>query len=119
MVTLSSVVISEHIRRFVLEVQQRFKVLEVYLFGSQVTGSADQWSDIDILVVSPDFSNDRHEARLALMQIARSVDKLIEQHPMAPEDFNISTPLAYEVKNRGVRISLHIGEKPENSPRAG
>jgi predicted nucleotidyltransferase len=34
-----------------------FNVSFGVLFGSQVTGTANEWSDIDLVVVSPDFDN--------------------------------------------------------------
>ena len=108
MVTLSIEIVAENIRRFVDEVQHLYDVRAVYLFGSQVMGEQDKWSDIDLLVVSPDFRADRQESRLALMRIARQIDARIEPHPMSPEDFNESNPLAYEVKHKGIRISIGL-----------
>jgi predicted nucleotidyltransferase len=105
MVTISSEVVSGNINQFIKQVVRAFKVEGIYLFGSQVTGRATEWSDIDLLVISPDFQSDRHEARLALMRIARNIDHRIEPHPMTPEEFNPSNPIAYEVQRNGVRIS--------------
>ena len=106
MVTLSLEVVEESIRRFVAEVKRQHDVQAIYLFGSHVTGNTHKWSDIDLLVVSPDFGADRLEARLGLMRIARHIDNRIEPHPLAPKDFNINNHLAYEVQRAGVRISI-------------
>ena len=106
MVTLSLEVVEESIRRFVTEVKRQHNVQAIYLFGSHVTGNTQKWSDIDLLVVSPDFRATRLEARLGLMRIARHIDDRIEPHPLAPEDFNINNQLAYEVQRAGVRISI-------------
>jgi len=75
-----------------------------YLFGSQVTGKAHEWSDIDILLISPDFVGNRVDTRVELMGLARDVDDRIEPHPMSPEEFELSNPLAAEVMRTGVEI---------------
>lgn len=54
----------------------------VVLFGSQARGTAHQWSDIDIIVVSPQFDNlhDRFYVDL-LWRVAARVDSAIEPLP--------------------------------------
>lgn len=49
------------------------------VFGSQVTGMADQWSDIDVLVVSPLFDLPRRRADVDLLwRVAARTDSRIE-----------------------------------------
>lgn len=52
------------------------------VFGSQASGRAHQWSDIDLLVVSPQFDEmkDRHWINL-LWRLAARVDSRIEPIP--------------------------------------
>jgi predicted nucleotidyltransferase len=52
------------------------------VFGSQATGTAHKWSDIDLLVVSPQFDamRDRSSAYL-LWRLAARVDSRIEPIP--------------------------------------
>jgi hypothetical protein len=49
------------------------------IFGSRVAGTADRWSDIDLLVVSPQFDHPRNRQDLNLLwrQAAR-IDSRIE-----------------------------------------
>ena len=50
------------------------------VFGSWVTGKADEWSDIDLLVVSPRFDSERRRHDInALWHIAADIDSRIEQ----------------------------------------
>ena len=52
------------------------------IFGSQTTGKADEWSDIDLLVVSPRF--DEHYSRQdvdLLWRLAAHSDSRIEPLP--------------------------------------
>jgi predicted nucleotidyltransferase len=49
------------------------------VFGSQVTGQAHAWSDIDLLVVSPQFDNMKDRSGINLLwRLAARVDSRIE-----------------------------------------
>ncbi len=43
------------ISRFVALLSKAVRVEAIVLYGSYVNGSPDEWSDIDIAVISPDF----------------------------------------------------------------
>ena len=76
-----------------------------YVFGSQINGKAHKWSDIDIGIISPNFSDDRFEERIKLMRIGDEIDTAIEPHPFTPEDFEDKYySLAQEVKKTGIKI---------------
>jgi uncharacterized protein len=96
--------IRRRVERFAALLKERQHVDAVYLYGSQVTGTACPWSDIDVAVVSPEFSDNLFQARVALLRLAAQVDDRIEPTPFAPEDFTPSNPLASEVQRTGVRI---------------
>ena len=52
------------------------------IFGSQLTGKTDVWSDIDLLVVSSNFNDRRSREDINLMwQIAARTDNRIEPVP--------------------------------------
>ena len=53
-----------------------------YLFGSYRLGKASRDRDIDLLVVSPDFTDNVIEDRMKLMRARREVDYRIEPHPV-------------------------------------
>jgi predicted nucleotidyltransferase len=40
---------------FVSRLRKRYRVRRLILFGSRAEGRADEWSDYDFVVVSPDF----------------------------------------------------------------
>lgn len=48
------------IEAFTARIAERYRVERVVLFGSYALGTPHALSDIDILVVSPDFSPDRY-----------------------------------------------------------
>ena len=85
-------------------VPQRLRVDAAYLFGSQAVASARPWSDIDVAVISPDFSEDLFEERLALMRCAAEIDDRIEPQPFMPERSGPNDPVADEIARNGVRL---------------
>jgi predicted nucleotidyltransferase len=92
------------VERFLAFVRQRLRVEAAYLYGSQAVGSARPWSDIDVAVVSPDFSENLFQERVTLMQWAAAIDDRIEPQPFTPERFGPNDPLASEISRHGVRL---------------
>jgi predicted nucleotidyltransferase len=92
------------VERFLAVVRQRLRVDAAYLYGSQAVGLARPWSDIDVAVISPDFSDDLFQERVALMQWAAAIDDRIEPQPFTPDRFGPNDPLASEISHHGVRL---------------
>jgi len=82
-----------------------YRVHAAYIYGSHSKGNANVWSDIDVAVISPDFSENLFDERLRLMKIAANIDDRIEPHPFRVEDFDSSNPLANEIQKYGILIS--------------
>ena len=97
--------VAASLRQFLAAVRKQWRVEAAYLYGSQTRGTATEWSDIDVAVVSPDFSDDLFEERLTLMRLAAQVDDRIEPHPFRPQDFDTSAPLVGEIRRTGVRVA--------------
>ena len=53
----TNVEIADVVQAIVTELQPRISVDKVILFGSYASGTPKRWSDIDIAIVSPSFSN--------------------------------------------------------------
>jgi predicted nucleotidyltransferase len=83
-----------------------FKITEAFLFGSYVRGTAKEWSDIDIALVSPDFTGDRFMDRQKIVPFRRKIDVRLEPMPFRPKDFRDDPVMAEEIKQTGKRISL-------------
>jgi predicted nucleotidyltransferase len=80
-------------------------IMELYIFGSHAKGKANRSSDIDIAVVSDDFSADRQGERVKLMAFSQQINLAIEPHPFSSKDFNDPYyPLACEIKKTGIKI---------------
>ncbi|HNX28746.1 MAG TPA: nucleotidyltransferase domain-containing protein [Syntrophomonadaceae bacterium] len=80
-------------------VKKELKVDSIYLFGSFINGSSDNDSDIDIAVISEEFSGDLIEDTMKLMRIRRKVNTRIEPHPLCK-----GNPFIKEVIAGGLRI---------------
>lgn len=61
-------------------------VEQVILFGSYAKGTERDWSDIDIVVVSPAFHGGTKEDYLLLCRAARKITPQIEAIPLRPKD---------------------------------
>jgi predicted nucleotidyltransferase len=89
---------------FLEEIQKKYRIDNAYLYGSFAKGTFNKWSDIDIAIVSSDFSGDLFEDRLSLMRLASRIDDRIEPRPFKTEFFNRNDPLADEVQKNGIRL---------------
>ncbi len=76
------------------------------LFGSCVKGQAGEWSDIDIAVVSPDFSGIRFNDSKMLMPFVLKSDTRIEIHPFRPEDFTDDDLFVREIMKDGIEVKV-------------
>ena len=81
--------------------EQDIKIDSAYLFGSYAKGKENEWSDIDIAIISQSFTEDRFEERVRLTLMSYEIDSRIEPVPFRPENFVDEDPLAYEIKRTG------------------
>lgn len=99
--------IIEIVKRYVAVLERNgIKIREAIVFGSFVKGTAKEWSDIDIALVSPDFTGDRFEDRRRIVPLRRKIDNRIEPLPFRPEDFDNGGMFAEEIKKTGMKLDL-------------
>jgi len=82
------------------------------LFGSQVSGSPDPWSDIDLLVVSPLFDPPvRRDDVNRLWRVAARTDSRIEPIPCGEQQWreDASSAIIEIGRREGARIELARG----------
>ena len=97
--------VTSSVERFLALVRRRYRVDAAYLYGSQVKGTASEWSDIDLAIVSADFSTNTFAERVALLRLAMGVDDRLEPQPFRPEAFGQDSPLAGEILLKGLRVA--------------
>lgn len=83
---------------------KQIAVFQAYLFGSYATGKADEWSDIDLAIITDRFVGDGFDFRFMLTKLARTIDSDIEPHPYLLSEFNESHPVAGEILKNGERV---------------
>ncbi len=74
-------------REFVQRLARDFHVERVILFGSQADGTATADSDIDLIIVSPDFARMNSLARAARMYDYWTADRAVDFLCCTPEEF--------------------------------
>jgi len=80
------------------------------LYGSQATGKATEFSDIDLIVVSPDFDDEIECKTLdKLWQLAGRTDYRIEPIPCGLERWEKDdyTPIIDIARNEGTIVTLN------------
>jgi predicted nucleotidyltransferase len=86
---------------------EKFPFKAIYLFGSHAKGGVEEWSDIDIAVVSNRLKRDWNENGDLLWKFAVSVDPRIEPVGFAVDDFEIEDdPLVREIKKTGIKVDV-------------
>ena len=83
--------------------KETYCVKKAFLFGSFAKGNFHVDSDIDVAVII-DHVDDIFEIQVAMMKLRRKINIMIEPHPFREEDFNVDSPVAYEVMKYGIEI---------------
>ncbi len=83
-------------------------VWKMFLFGSFVSSRKIdlEWSDIDIAIISDDFSGSRFDDIMLLIPMSTKIDSRIETHPFTREDFENSPFAKDEIVKKGVLIPV-------------
>lgn len=81
--------IEEIVRQYIDAVKAMdISVEKVFLFGSYAEDNADEWSDIDIAIISPDFGKGKYlDECLLLRKIKRKVNLYISPEPYSLEEY--------------------------------
>jgi len=97
--------IVEVIRKYIEELERNnIRIGEAIMFGSHAKGTNKEWSDIDIALVSVDFTGDRFDDRQRIIPLRRKIDSRIEPMPFKPEDFYNGGMLVEGIKKTGKTI---------------
>ncbi|MBI5474561.1 MAG: nucleotidyltransferase domain-containing protein [Ignavibacteriae bacterium] len=89
----------EHLRKNHIDVER------AYLYGSYASGKAHEDSDIDIVVVSRQFTKSRYEDSTQIAKLRRRIDLRIQPLAYNPDDFIMDYVIPYEAMTHGIRIA--------------
>lgn len=93
------------IDRYIRELDRNdIPIKEAILFGSYAKGDYQEWSDIDIALVSDIFEGNRIDDKDKIRRITLSISSEIEVIPFAPDDFNLQNPFAKEILKTGIKL---------------
>ena len=82
----------DSINKFIEEIKKKYNVTTIILFGSYAKGTENEYSDIDIAIISSDFS-DIIEDGAKLIGLTWKIDTRIEPHLITTEDYQkVSNP---------------------------
>ena len=84
--------------------EHNIPIRQAILFGSYARGNYNEWSDIDIALVSDIFEGSRIKDRSKIRKITLSVSCDIEVLPYSPENFTREDPFVKEIMDSGIRI---------------
>jgi len=98
-------VIIDTLKNYVSALEKnKIRIQQAVLFGSYARGNADQWSDIDVALVSDDFIGDRFSDRKKIARVTLDVDYNISPITFRPEDFTRKNFFVEEILETGIRI---------------
>ena len=84
--------------------EHNIPIRQAILFGSYAKGNYNDWSDIDIALVSDIFEGSRIKDRSKIRKITLSVSSDIEVLPYHPKDFTKEDPFVKEIIDSGIKI---------------
>lgn len=97
--------IREIINKYIEELEDNhIHIRRAVLFGSYARGKADDWSDIDIALVSESFEGNRFDDRGKIRKITLSVSSDLSPLPFRPEDFSPDNPFVKEIIEKGISM---------------
>lgn len=100
-------IVSTKIKKFIsLLENNNIKIQKAYLFGSHAKGKADEWSDIDLALISDKFKGDRFLDLLSLTDYIYKAGQDISPLPFRSEDFDNSLFARDEILKKGILIEF-------------
>lgn len=97
--------IMDSIQKYIEKISKYYKIEAIILFGSYAKGTENKDSDIDIAIISSDFS-DIIEDGAKLIGLTWKIDTRIEPHPILLDDYkNVSNPFVKEIIDTGIKVA--------------
>ncbi|MBI4727172.1 nucleotidyltransferase domain-containing protein [candidate division TA06 bacterium] len=90
---------------FTKEAKTVIKIDAAYLFGSSINGKDLKHSDIDLAIVSPDFSGFGFADRKKLNPLILKFGASLEVHPFKKSDFLRKDPFIKEILKTGIKVA--------------
>ena len=95
--------IIKELGRFKKELSRTITISKMIFFGSRAWGKPHRESDVDLMVISPDFYKKR--------SLSRGVDFYLQWNLNYPVDFLCYTPKEFERKKKQIGIVRQVAEE--------
>lgn len=89
--------------------QNNINVYKVFIFGSHALGNANEFSDIDVAIISPDLGKSYLQEMKILLKLARNIDLMIAPDPYSMQAYINAQKgdfLWQEIINKGESIDI-------------
>ena len=98
-------IILQDIKKLIAELGQNNITIErAILFGSQASGTATTWSDIDVALISADFTGSRFDDNCRIRKVKLRVNPNFHTQPFTREEF-LDSPFAQdEILKHGIDV---------------
>jgi uncharacterized protein len=96
--------VKKQVKEFIKDIKSKIHVNSAYLFGSYVTGKNNRYSDIDVAIVSNDFSGFKFKDRQKINPYILEHNINIEVHPFTLKELKEKTPFLQAIIASGKRI---------------
>ena len=96
--------IKNKIKEFVKDIKNKIHVKSAYCFGSYVTGKSTPYSDIDVAIISDDFTGFKFEDRQKINPYILKHNINIEVHPFTLQELREKTPFLQAIIASGKKI---------------
>ena len=84
--------------------QSNIPIQQAILFGSYAQGNYNEWSDIDLAIVSDVFVGNRMDDKDKIRAITHSISSELEVIPFSPQDFTSQNPFVKEILKTGIQL---------------
>lgn len=84
----------------------KLPINKVILYGSYAKGKQHKWSDVDLCIVSPKFSNSWKATDYLWSKLVFDMRYTIEPIGFSMKDFKESSALIEEIKTTGIEIPV-------------
>jgi predicted nucleotidyltransferase len=87
-----------------IELNDKIHIKSAFLFGSYAKGNYNEWSDIDIAIISDNFEGIRIFDKDKIRKTTLKIDHRISPLPFKTEDFDPSDLFVHEILSSGIKI---------------
>lgn len=94
---------------FTDRVKKKFAAEQIFLFGSYARGKANEYSDVDLVVIAKQFSDIPENRRFDLLyDLTAGLTPDFHVHGFTPQEFDNASPLTSlsEIKHEGIPLLL-------------